>query len=281
MKVLLDAMNVVFVSFYATKSELFKQGIIEFKEENVPFFFHFLFNKIHTYFSDFGKLDICWDGKNSLEWRRSIFPEYKRNRDKRKEDPSYKTLISIIPKIQEGLKLYPCRQIEVEKAEADDVIFALSEKYSDEDVLIISGDGDLVQIMDFFGDNIEQYHPIKRKYLEPVEYLIEKKAIIGDVSDNIPGLFRIGPKTFDKMKASQSLWNQIMSKANNRSIFESFKRIVDLRDFPFKQDILEKEKDILYNNFVPDQIELFFWENRLKDLLMRWPKIKNSITSKL
>lgn len=282
MKVLVDMMNIVFISFYATRMQIKKeQGRNEFLIDDIPFFLHFLLNKMNFIFSEFGVLDICWDGKDSLEWRRSIFPDYKRNRDKTKNDISYKNIISSIPKIVEVLNYYPCRQIEVEKVEADDVIFSLSKKYAEEEILIISSDGDLSQIINYFGEKINQYHPIKKTYYEPSKYILEEKAIVGDMTDNIPGLFRVGIKTFEKMLADKATWNSVITKGNNKKIYESFLNIIDLRKTPFEQKILDKEKTIEYNKFQPDEVELFLWDNKLKDLLHRWPKIKNSVWSKI
>ena len=282
MKILVDMMNIVFISFYASKIQIKKeQNRDEFLKEDIPFFLHFLLNKINSIFAEFGVLDICWDGKNSLDWRRSIFPDYKRNRDKTKNDISYKNIMSSIPKIQEALNYYPCRQIEIENAEADDIIFCLSKKYVKEEVLIISSDGDLSQMINYFGEKISQFHPIKKTYYEPSKYILEEKAIVGDMTDNIPGLFRVGIKTFEKMLADKSIWNKVMVKENNKKIYESFLNIIDLRKCPFEKEILDKEKTIEYNKFQPDEIELFLWDNKLKDLLHRWTKIKNDIWSKI
>lgn len=278
MKTLVDMMNVLFICFYVANGQLRKQGITEFTEKSIPFFLHLLMNKMNSLFMDFKVLDICWDGRNSLDWRRSIYPGYKRNRDAKKGELSYKLLISTIPKVREVLNFYPCRQIEVNGVEADDIIFALAEKYAQkEHILIISSDGDLGQIVNFFGEKVKQFHPIKKIYLEPSKHLLEEKAIVGDVSDNISGLYRIGPKTFFKMIADKSFWNKKLAEGNNKAIYNSLLEIIDLRKFPYKNNILEEEKNLPYNKFNPDQVELFFWNNRLKDLLDRWPKLKENI----
>ena len=269
-------MSVVFISFYATTGEMRKQGREEFTEKDVPFFLHFLFNKMNMLFSVYGKLDICWDGPRSTEWRKSIYPLYKLNREERKSHSSYQILMNTIPKIKEALNYYPCRQIEVVIAEADDIIFALAEKYN-EPITVITGDGDLAQLRLFFGSRIELYHPIKKAYFEPSIHLLEEKAIVGDNSDNIKGLFRIGPKTFEKMMDNQDFFNEIMNKKDNRSIFNKLLKIVDLREFPYKQEILDKEKTIEYSKFQPDEIELFYWDNGLKDLMSRWSSTRNEV----
>lgn len=284
MRILVDMMSVVFISFYATIGQMRKQGKDEFTKKDVPFFLHFLFNKMNMFFSTYGKLDICWDGRKSLEWRRSIYPIYKMNRESRKKEPSYQILMNTIPKIKEGLNLYPCRQIEIENAEADDVLFALTEKYVgvNEHVLVITADGDLGQLILFFGaDKVEVYHPIKKIYIKPSAFLLEEKAIVGDISDNIKGLFRVGEKTFEKMIADKDFYNEVLGKKDNREVFNKLLKIIDLRIYPFKQGILQTERNVLYNKFQPDNIEFWFWDNRLKDLLMKWSKIKNDISKKL
>ena len=236
------------------------------------------------YFSEYGKLDICWDGRGSLKWRRSIFPAYKMNREKTKAEPSYQLLMSIIPMVREILSMYPCRQIEVERVEADDIIFSLAGKYTKlgEDVLVITSDKDLAQLYNFFGtEHLVIYNPIKKLQMEVDEHIIEKKSIIGDRSDNIGGLFRIGPKTFDKMLADEDFWNKKMTEKNNKEVFSLLHKIIDLSCFPYSEDILDAEENLEYNTFEPDQIEMFLWEHKLKDLLDRWPKASGVITNKL
>ena len=99
-----------------------------------------------------------------------------------------------------------------------------------EEVLVISSDGDLVQIMNHV-DGVQIYNPVKRVFLEKDPDVVMRKAIVGDVSDHIPGLYRIGPKTFEKMLLDKALFSEKM-KGDNREIFERFKKIVDLSVFP-------------------------------------------------
>jgi 5'-3' exonuclease len=269
--VLVDSLNIMFIEFHIACSKLHEEGKI-LDKENFPFYAHLLFNKINSLFATYGKLIFCFEGKNSIGWRRSIYPEYKANRKDAQDNEEFKIVKNFIPKFHEVLNYYPCKQIEVENSEADDVIFSLSKKYKDDKVIIVSTDGDFVQIINLFGENVEVYNPVKRIFAKKNEHLIEEKAICGDTSDNIPGLFRVGPKTFEKMIASPIEWNKVMSKGNNKTIFENFKKIVDLREFPedISKQIVDKESQTEYNSFQPENIELFFWELRLKDQLKRW-----------
>ena len=278
MVTLIDTLNIIFIEYHIARKKLHDEGKL-LDEENLPFYAHVLFSKLNNLFSTYGNLIFCWEGKNSLGWRRSIFPDYKMNRKEQKNEEEYKTLKSFFPKIQEALNYYPCKQIESKNAEADDIIYILSKKYKDEGVTIISTDGDLTQIRNFFGKNIEIYNPVRKTYAKEKPNIIEEKAICGDSSDNIPGLYRVGPKTFEKMLEDSTQFTKVLSKNNNKQLFESFKKIIDLREYPKEthEDILKIEGSIEYNKFKPENIEMFFWENKLKQLLDRWVFSKEEI----
>lgn len=281
--VLVDAMNSIHISFnmakrqiYEAKNERGEEAV--FTESDVPFFLHMLFKKYNYYFSTYGKMIFCFEGFHSLDWRRSIFPDYKRNRDKAKAEDDYAILKKTFPMIEEILEMYPTKVLRVNEAEGDDIIFALTEKYSvDHEVTIISNDNDFSQILNLF-DNVSIYNPITMKFVDRQPNILLEKAIIGDKSDGIPGLDRIGEKTFEKMMADKSFFNEKM-KNGNKELVETFLKIVDLSKYPneYKQKILDKEKNTEYNKFDPSGIEAFFFEHRLKELLTTWGKYVGDI----
>lgn len=283
MKILIDHMNFLFISFHMARKELHDRGIEEFTEDHVGFFYHTLFNKYNHLFKTYGQAIICHEGMGSLDWRRSIYPDYKRNRDEGKKDPSYLVLKNTFNKIEEILSYYPCKQIKVDGAEADDVIFALARHYGTqgENVVVITTDGDLAQVMDY-SDTISVYNPIKKVFVTKKPNLVQSKAIIGDKSDNIPGLHRIGEKTFEKMLEDKKLWNEKM-KGDNYEIYQKFLKIVDLNLFPreIHDKIIEIEKEIEYNTFDIGKIEYFFFENKMEDHLSRWGNDSGEIIAQL
>lgn len=276
-------MNFVFISYHMALAELKEKGIQEFTEDQVGFFYHILFNKYNQLFKTYGQLIICHEGKGSLNWRRKIYPDYKRNRDAGKQEPSYLVLKSTFDKIEEVLNYYPCKQIKVDETEADDVIYALSKYYGEkgEDVIIVSTDSDLAQILDLF-DTISIYNPIKKVFINKKPNIVKQKAIVGDASDNIPGLYRIGIKTFEKMLQDKKLWNEKI-KGNNYDNYQKFLKIVDLSIFPseYHKDILEKETLIDYSVFDIGKIEYFFFENAMQDNISRWGNNSGEIIEKL
>lgn len=276
--ILVDMMNVIFIEFHMTRKKLKDEGK-ELDEENFPFFLHNFFSKFNNIISNSGKLIICWEGENSLKWRREIYPEYKRNRDQNKDEDAYKLLLNNLDLIREVLNYYPVKQMFHSEAEADDVIFALAKQYNEiDDIVIISSDKDLTQILNY-QDNVTIWDPIRKKVQSSNSNILTEKAIIGDASDNIKGLWRVGPKTLEKMLLDQNKWNEIMSKSNNKEIYSSLLKIIDLREFPEKihEEIIDKEKNIEYNEFKPDDIELFYWDNRLPNLISRWQETKEDI----
>lgn len=267
--ILLDMMNLMFIEYHMTRRVLKDRGE-EFGEHNVSFFYHNFFTFFNKIIRDYEKVVVCWEGENSLAWRRSIFPDYKRNREDKKDDPGYKILMSCIPEIQRCMNGYPVKQMCIAGAEADDVIFVLA-THCEGDHIIISTDKDLTQILEF-KPNTVIYNPIRKTVAKPHKYLIEEKAIVGDKSDNIGGLYRIGIKKFEKMMQDRKMFNAVMNKGNNKEIYKQLLKIIDLRNIPkeLQERILKEEQNIEYNTFDRQLIEEFYFEYRLKDLLMRW-----------
>ena len=139
-------------------------------------------------------------GKN---FRHDIYPEYKANRSKMPEE-----LSSQIPILYTALDLIGLRPIIKDGVEADDIIGTLARKFSKENIKIeiFSGDKDFAQLVN---KNINIINPvnferldekgIERKYEVNPKYFIDYLSLMGDKSDNIPGVPGIGSKTAIKM----------------------------------------------------------------------------------
>ena len=139
------------------------------------------------------------DGKGK-NFRHDIFPLYTANRDAMPEDLARQ--IEPILRMVHALGL----KLEVsEGCEADDCIASLAARFSSErPVVIVSGDKDLKQCL---GPNVYMWDPAAReeKLLNEAEFRAESgvspaqwpdvQALVGDASDNIPGVPGIGPKT--------------------------------------------------------------------------------------
>ena len=154
--------------------------------------------------NDRDMLAIALDsGKKTFRHER--YPDYKANREAPDE-----ALIKQFPIIREAIAALNVKSIEIPGVEADDIIAAYAKLAANEGikVRIISSDKDLVQLI---GPNIELFDPLKRRYFDKQlvfdkfgikpEQMIDYLAMVGDASDNIPGVKKVGPKTAAKLLA--------------------------------------------------------------------------------
>ena len=127
---------------------------------------HMILNSIRSYKTklgpEYGELIIATDSKNY--WRRKLFPYYKANRKKSQSESEldWKAIFECLNKMKHELRTYfPYRVIEIEGAEADDIIGTLCMEFGNTNtkILIISGDKDMLQLMKY--DNVSIYQPIK------------------------------------------------------------------------------------------------------------------------
>lgn len=164
-------------------------------EEDI--FRHMVLNSIRSFrknFADYGEIVIACDDKKY--WRKQVFPYYKANRKKARaqSEIDWNQIFNCLNKIRDELKQYsPYRVLQVEGAEADDVIATLCIEYgtilqSSEKILILSGDKDFVQLQVY--GNVEQYNPVLKKQIKntnPHKYLREH-ILKGDRGDGIPNI---------------------------------------------------------------------------------------------
>ncbi|MCU9614178.1 DNA polymerase I [Caldibacillus lycopersici] len=140
-------------------------------------------------------------------FRHSTYKEYKGGRQKTPPELSEQ-----FPYIRELLKAYGIVHYELENFEADDIIGTLSKQAENEgfEVTIVSGDKDLTQLASDKTTvcvtrkgvtDIEKYTPahIAEKYGLSVQQIVDMKGLMGDSSDNIPGVPGIGEKTAIKL----------------------------------------------------------------------------------
>lgn len=150
--------------------------------------------RIHKKFKDeYGKLILCYDDKNY--WRRDVFEFYKKNRKQERENSKYDwdLVFSVLNKIRDEMREnFPYQVIQVQGAEADDVIASLvihnSKREIPEPTLILSADKDFIQLHKY--PLVKQYDPIRNRWItheDPVQYL-QEHIIRGDRSDGIPNI---------------------------------------------------------------------------------------------
>lgn len=157
----------------------------------------------------------------SKNFRHEIYPAYKANRPDVSED-----LIAQFPLARDVVTKFNLKSLEINGYEADDVIasLAINLASNDNEVIIVSSDKDLAQLM---GENIKIYDPSKAriitnddiiaKYGVNSDKIRDVLALIGDSSDNIPGVAGFGPKTAAELINQFGSFDNLLSNIENIS----------------------------------------------------------------
>jgi 5'-3' exonuclease len=232
---------------------------------------------------------VVFDGEGGSANRKYLFPDYKGNRtnnrvmnsilfeNKEDEDASkYNQLVRLI----DYLNYLPITSLSMDNLEADDIIAYLAnylnETVSDSEVYIMSTDNDYVQLVN---DRIKVYSPTKKVIYQtesvlstfgvhPNNFLIYK-TLIGDSSDNIPGVHGIGEATaiklFDFITSAEPrdleylfeycentdkksvLFERVL---NSRKDVEIFYKIMDLKNVNIIDDKKEHIIHTLHNSSI-------------------------------
>ena len=145
---------------------------------------------------EYGEMVIACDSKNV--WRREIFPNYKAGRkaSRAKSEHDWDAIFSMLHNIKDEIKTFlPYKVIEIETAEADDIIATLIKRSKrivapnhKKNILILSGDKDFIQL---HGPNVRQYNPVLNKFVgkgENPSLYIKEHILKGDRSDGVPNI---------------------------------------------------------------------------------------------
>lgn len=246
---------------------------------------HMVLNSLRSYrkkFSeDYGELVIACD--NSNYWRKKIFPYYKANRKKSIENSelNWKSIFECMNKIRAELKeFFPYRVIEIESAEADDIIGTLVTEFGSslntgEKILILSGDKDFIQLHRFA--NVKQYDPTRKKWIshdDPSKFLKEH-IMKGDAGDGVPNIlssdncFVVGerqrPLTAKKIEKFMEIDPTKLETSVSRNYFRNA-QLIDLSYTP--EEIREKvmKEYNSQNNRDRSKLINYFIANKLKNL---------------
>ena len=258
---------------------------------------HMVINTIRSHKVKFGKeygeIVIACDSRKY--WRKEYFPYYKANRKKSREDSGFNwpLIFDSINLIKEELKtVFPYKVIEIEGAEADDVIASLVywSTWNDlkegvvfsEDaakpLLIISGDHDFNQLQKY--RHVKQFSPTLKKFIKPessIHEVLMEHIVKGDKGDGVPNIL-----TADDAIVSGERQKSITSKRlqeffengfiacktdDERRNFQRNKVLVDLAMIP--NHIQEEVINTFTTYPVKDRSLLldYFMTNRMKQMI--------------
>ena len=136
-------------------------------------------------------------------FRHNLYPEYKANRPPMPED-----LVLQMPRIDDLIAAFRVPAIRIPGMEADDIIATLAHRYAGkvDKVVIVSSDKDLMQLvtdkvvmLDTMKDRWIDEKAVMEKFGVEPSRVVQVQALMGDSSDNIPGLPGVGPKTAGKL----------------------------------------------------------------------------------
>jgi 5'-3' exonuclease len=245
---------------------------------------HMVLNSLRSYAKQFkskyGDIIVACDSKKY--WRREIFPFYKAHRkiDREKSSFDWGLIFETLNKIRDELKdNFPYRVLEVEGAEADDIIAVLSARLSpNEDILILSSDKDFVQLQKYA--NVSQYSPILKRFVKtesPHEY-IKEHIIRGDRGDGIPNFlspdntFVVGErqKVINKKKLVEWINSDPEKFCVTDNMLRGYKRNQMLVDLDFVPESLKQQIVVAYDTMKPankQKMLNYFIQNRLKNLI--------------
>lgn len=246
---------------------------------------HMVLNSIRMYLNKFkdeyGELVIACD--NRRYWRRDVFPYYKANRkkDRDKSDLDWQGIFDCMKMIREELAEYfPYRIIDVDGAEADDVIGSLAMHFGDDmmnPILILSADKDFIQLQKFM--NVRQYDPIRKKFVShnnPTMYTKEH-IMRGDAGDGVPNFLspdnclvvgtRQKPITTKKLEQ----WLKMPPETfDNNEMIRNYKRNQQLIDLSFIPEDLKTKIINEYEtqkNKTRSKLFNYFVQFKLKNLM--------------
>jgi len=262
---------------------------------------HMIINAIRSYKvkfgAEFGELVIACD--NRKYWRKDKFPYYKASRKKARQDSGFdwKLIFDTLSEIRAELaQFFPYQVIDVEGAEADDVIaiLALWTQTNDlknsaglfgepepQPLLILSGDHDFIQLQKY--KNVSQFSPIHKKWIKPdqsIQHYLMEHIIKGDKGDGIPNILsaddtfttdaRQRPITTKKMEPWLSINPDEFITHVDTETARNFQRNRYLIDFEYIPDTIRNNIIGAWQNQPrkdKSQLLNYFMEHKMKNLI--------------
>lgn len=216
-------------------------------------------------------------------FRKKKFTDYKIHRPKAEDD-----LVAQIINAHNLFDAFSIRWIESPGYEADDLIGTLAKKFSGKErVRILTGDLDSLQLVKDGRIEVETFKKgisetivydeagVKEKYGLRADQLIDYKALVGDASDNIPGVAGIGPKTAAHILQKYETLDNFFEEGQEEKAYEKISRHKDIA-------VLSRELGTIYcevplntqlsdlaSLYLPEKIFRFFENNNFTSLIKR------------
>ena len=259
----------VMMNFHMNKSDELEEDMVR----------HMILNSIRMYRTmfkdDYGEIVLAYDSRHY--WRRDIFPQYKQNRKKGRENDSkdWDSIFGLLNAMKSEFKeILPYKFLEVYGAEADDIIATLCREYKNQKTMIISGDKDFIQLQKY--DNVSQYSPILKKMVNghnPDTY-IKTHILKGDSSDGVPNVLSpdhtfvegLRQRPLSKKKIEAWIKSETGMSDEVKRNYQRNHKLINLDNTPedLQKSILDTFNEAPYGD--RSKILTYFIENKLKEL---------------
>ncbi len=209
---LIDGANYVFRAYYAIRSLATSKG----QPTNALYgFTNMLLKLMREHGPDY--VAICFDTAEPT-FRDELYAEYKANREEPPDD-----LVRQFPYVEPIVDALAIPAVKKPGFEADDLIGTLARRFasSDLDVVIVSGDKDLMQLV---GPNVRILDEMKELWIGEEEVkgrfgvspgrVVDVLSLAGDASDNVPGVPGVGAKTASKLIAQYGSLDEVLAHAD-------------------------------------------------------------------
>ena len=170
---------------------------------------------------------VCFDSKGGSAYRNGIYPQYKANRPPL--DPALKPQLL---KARDAVEAMGLEAVFLEGWEADDIMATLARRASARrmNTVIVSGDKDICQLIrpdikawDGYSEALRDEEYVQNRYGLPPSAFADYLALLGDASDNVPGVAGIGEKSAAKLLQKYGSLDKIRIAADNPALLAADK----------------------------------------------------------
>lgn len=275
--VIIDGMGFVFRAYHAVRGNLSRSS------DGMPTNALYGFAQMLVKVVDELNPDMCvvaLDAKGG-NWRHQLYADYKANRKEVDE-----ALLRQLPFVQPLVKAFGLPSICEVGFEADDIIATLIKRRLADKVTIVTSDKDLLQLV---GDGVELLDTFKdkrsgvaesfEKFGVPPELVADVQGLMGDSSDNIPGVPGVGPKTAGELVAALGGLDAIYADLGKVTRETVRAKLEENKDKAFlsrelarlKDDVVWEEVDLTFHpklheaaGYLREELEFTTLANRLE-----------------
>ena len=235
-------------------------------------------------------IGMIFDAKGDT-FRHEMYEEYKANRPPMPDDlrPQIQPIYDIVEAL--GIKIFV-----VDNVEADDVIGTLAKEAEEKGIptVISTGDKDLAQLVtkniklvNTMTNEVLDQKGVEKKFGVLPDQIIDYLALVGDTSDNIPGVNKVGPKTAVNWLSKYGTVESIIEKSDEISgkVGEYLREGIEQLKLSQQLTTIKKDvaldfgiEDLAVNDINQDKLHKLFSEFEFKTLLKNTEAKKSPVT---